>query len=620
MVKRKLVSVLLPVYKEKEEYIETAIKSILCQTYKEIELIIMLDNPSVEKKEFLNKFASSNVRIICNESNLGIVNNLNKGLDFCTGDYICRMDADDYSYPTRIEEQVKFLEENNYGIVGCNIECFSDNEKYFVNYPQHNYDCMLMLFFSGCIAHPAWLVKKSVYLDLQGYRNVPYAEDLDFLLRCRNKCVTMGNLQKVLLKYRLNDEGISQKNKSKQQAIAMFLVKNSKNKVIDLKDIEYFLNSNKFKTNIKRIEKKQKLKEKQSLFAFLNFIYIKEKLIYIIKRCLLSKGIIKKCFSKMLNIFYSKSIYNFYNQEIIIKNEYKILLLGSADYCNIGDLAISEATLQKIKEINKNKILEVPLHSFNVNKKKINRVINHDTIIILQGGGNLGINYFEAEKNRRYILKKYRKNKIILFPCSIDYGNSKKALKELKKSQKIYNKCSDLSIFAREELSYKVMKDIYSNCKVKLCDDIVFYYMIEFEKQRKDIYGIGLRNDIESTSEKMNFDDFEYEIFDNVYFKNKIYINERKKIVDKQIEKIASYKAIITDRLHIMIFCFLTKTPCLAIDNTNHKVSKVYERIKDCGFIFMNIKVDDFIKIIENKEYQTNKIDFKDDYFIDSLK
>ena len=172
MIKKKLVSVLLPVYKEKNEYIETAINSILCQTYKEIELIIMLDNPSVEKKEFLNRFAGINVKIICNESNLGIVKNLNKGINFCEGEYICRMDADDYSYPTRIEEQVKFLEENNYGIVGCNIECFSDNEKYIVNYPQHNSDCLLMMFFSGCIAHPAWLIKKAVYLELQGYRDV----------------------------------------------------------------------------------------------------------------------------------------------------------------------------------------------------------------------------------------------------------------------------------------------------------------------------------------------------------------------------------------------------------------------------------------------------------------
>ena len=59
---------------------------------------------------------------------------------------------------------------------------------------------------------------------------------------------------------------------------------------------------------------------------------------------------------------------------------------------------------------------------------------------------------------------------------------------------------------------------------------------------------------------------------------------------------------MITDRLHVMIFCYLTYTPCLAIDNSNHKVSYVFEYLKKCGYIFMNINLNYFIDLVEKEK------------------
>lgn len=106
-----LVSVLMSVYNEPIDYIEKSVNSILRQTYRNFEFIIVVDNPS---NDFLCEYLKrievehDNVHIEINDKNMGLVKSLNKGLSFCNGRYIARMDADDISDKNRIEEQVFF--------------------------------------------------------------------------------------------------------------------------------------------------------------------------------------------------------------------------------------------------------------------------------------------------------------------------------------------------------------------------------------------------------------------------------------------------------------------------------------------------------------------------------
>ena len=99
------VSVIMSTYKEPIEWIQQSVDSILNQTYKNLEFIIIVDNPEyAELVSLLNDYADSDDRIsvVVNNNNIGLVKSLNKALSFCTGEYVARMDADDISLPERL--------------------------------------------------------------------------------------------------------------------------------------------------------------------------------------------------------------------------------------------------------------------------------------------------------------------------------------------------------------------------------------------------------------------------------------------------------------------------------------------------------------------------------------
>ena len=103
------VSVILSAYNEEERWFREAVESIINQSYENFELILILDNPNNTLLEgIINEYVNKDNRIIYikNEKNLGLVKSLNKGLSYCRGEYIARMDADDISLPERIEEEL----------------------------------------------------------------------------------------------------------------------------------------------------------------------------------------------------------------------------------------------------------------------------------------------------------------------------------------------------------------------------------------------------------------------------------------------------------------------------------------------------------------------------------
>ena len=110
--KQPLVSVIMSVYNEKESWLIESIESMLNQSYRSLEFIIILDNPDNKKLEnIIENYSSrdSRIRYFKNGENLGLVRSLNKALSHVEGDFIARMDADDISMPGRIEKQFNYL-------------------------------------------------------------------------------------------------------------------------------------------------------------------------------------------------------------------------------------------------------------------------------------------------------------------------------------------------------------------------------------------------------------------------------------------------------------------------------------------------------------------------------
>jgi len=108
-VMKPTVSVLMPVFNG-EQFLRPAMNSILNQTFTDFEFIIVDDGSTDHSREILNSYTDSRVRLICNESNIGLTDSLNRGLEAASGNYIARMDQDDISLPERLAKQVAFMD------------------------------------------------------------------------------------------------------------------------------------------------------------------------------------------------------------------------------------------------------------------------------------------------------------------------------------------------------------------------------------------------------------------------------------------------------------------------------------------------------------------------------
>ena len=214
------ISVVMSVFSEKTEWLQSAIKSILTQSFNDFEFIIVNDNPQDNRiHDLLEKFASKDARIkiVHNVSNLGLTKSLNIALELAKGNYIARMDADDISLPNRFEVQYNYLEKHkDISILGARIE-FIGSRKGIWKIPITPDDIHVHLLFKSCVAHPSVMMRKC---DLDRF-NIKYDEEFtkaqDFELWARtSKFLRIANLKKVLLKYRVHDNQISSLSRNSQ--------------------------------------------------------------------------------------------------------------------------------------------------------------------------------------------------------------------------------------------------------------------------------------------------------------------------------------------------------------------------------------------------------------------
>ena len=125
------MSVIMSCYNERKPDIIKSINSILEQTYKLFEFIIIVDNPkNNEIIETIKKFKDKRIKVIINEKNIGLAESLNKGISIAKGKYIARMDADDISLPNRFKIQFDYLESHpDIDVVGSNRITIDENDE-----------------------------------------------------------------------------------------------------------------------------------------------------------------------------------------------------------------------------------------------------------------------------------------------------------------------------------------------------------------------------------------------------------------------------------------------------------------------------------------------------------
>lgn len=185
-------------------YLKEAVKSILSQTYKNFEFIIVDDVSTDKTWEYLRSLKDKRIKLIKNKKNLGLARSLNVALQQAQGDYIARMDADDVSLPNRFEKQVNFMLKNpSVGLCGTWAKLIDERNKVIgeVKKPLDDKNIKRMNMWITGIIHPTWLGRKLIFNKLKGYdTRYDLAEDLDFLIRAKK--FTMANISEVLLLWR----------------------------------------------------------------------------------------------------------------------------------------------------------------------------------------------------------------------------------------------------------------------------------------------------------------------------------------------------------------------------------------------------------------------------------
>lgn len=203
-----LVSVIMSVFNT-DKYVHRAIESILNQTLKDFEFIIVNDASIDKTSAVVGSYAKKDkrIKVINNDRNLKIAHSLNIGVSLARADLIARMDADDISHPERLEVQYLFLKSHpEVAIVGTNISITDKNEKevWKREYPTHSKDLKKIMFRYSPFAHPTVMYRKKVYEEFGGYNpNMIPCEDIDFWFRIGAQ-YDFGNIPKTLLKYTLS--------------------------------------------------------------------------------------------------------------------------------------------------------------------------------------------------------------------------------------------------------------------------------------------------------------------------------------------------------------------------------------------------------------------------------
>ena len=203
------VTVLMPVFNG-ERYLREAIDSILAQTFRDFELLIIDDGSTDGSEKIILSLHDARIRYISNGTNRGLTATLNRGIKAARGEYIARMDCDDISLPERLAQQIAHLDSNPAcAMVAAKAilidteggECgtwndddnFTSSEQIFLRLPRAN-----------CIVHPSIMIRTSL-LSTQGYDpQQRHCEDYDLWLRMAADGYRIDKLDQQLLKYRIN--------------------------------------------------------------------------------------------------------------------------------------------------------------------------------------------------------------------------------------------------------------------------------------------------------------------------------------------------------------------------------------------------------------------------------
>jgi glycosyltransferase involved in cell wall biosynthesis len=228
------VTVLMSVYNG-EKYLREAINSILDQTFRDFEFLIVNDFSEDRTPAILESYDDPRIHIINNEENIGLARSLNNGLNRAEGRYIARMDADDVALPHRLERQVGCLDDHpDVALVVSGAFIIDENgEKKGVYEPTlTSEEYYYSLLFCNCVIHSSVMFRKDVVLKLGGYdESLKRSQDYDLWCKISNTGRIVG-ISEPLIKWRDSKANISAVYKNEQDEAAYQIFSRNASKLL----------------------------------------------------------------------------------------------------------------------------------------------------------------------------------------------------------------------------------------------------------------------------------------------------------------------------------------------------------------------------------------------------
>lgn len=272
----------------------------------------------------------------------------------------------------------------------------------------------------------------------------------------------------------------------------------------------------------------------------------------------------------------------------------RALVFLSADYGNIGDLAISSAQRAfLVKALADYSVVPVPISATRAVLGSIQRQITDEDIVTTIGGGNMGSLYPDIEGLRQLVIRAFPRNRVVCFPQTLDWNESDADSKTaLGRIAQVYSSHPDLHVFARESVSLAKLQGLFSmhpSVKVGLVPDIVL------SATAPELGGGGcaapagallcLRDDRERSvgddvrgalHQALSAAGLAVEVTDTHAGGSGLPPEECARLLGDKITQFQGARLVVTDRLHGMILAALAGTPCLVLPNSNHKIRQTW--------------------------------------------
>lgn len=616
MLDTKLISIIIPVYKV-EKYINKCIESVLCQTYQNIEIILVDDGSPDQCPKICDEYAKRDSRIrVIHQKNMGLSAARNSGIDIAKGKYVGFVDSDDYIEPDMYEKLYRAISLANAELAICNYHSVEEDgrEKERKSLTMKDevlsaYEALEKLQGSEWWFYvTAWnkLYKKELF-DKIRFPVGKVNEDQFIVHELFYECNVIATISNVLYHYvqrkgSIMNSNVSVKRLDDIEAIYgryIFYKKNHLDTLLpglsaviknQYEMIRWSVsrNSNAEKKCVIRADKMFRevyfsCGEKRSFNDYV--MYICPDVGYKLRK-IKNNWIYKiKLFKNLLR--YKKGVR---------KSEF--ILIDTPTHGNLGDHAIVLTMQQIIYDIfKKNNWFELTADEINFREKWFAHITPKNQTILIPGGGFLGALWPLEEERVRRIIVAFRNYKIIIFPQTVTFDlETEEGIRYFRESKECYLAHPDLTIFVREEKSYEFMKKYLPEIKTMLVPDMVTVLNIH----TVDVKRKGILMCLRSDKEKILLDEQYKKILkkmqetldgekifntDTVLKHNSIGKKERSNEVAKKLQEFANAKLVVTDRLHGMVFAAITGTPCIAIGNCNGKIKGMYDWIKKNKYI-----------------------------------